>query len=154
MRISPFTGLPVSVFIGELWKKLRSYHSNTLVRLYMYVTVVFVVFFSISGTKLPNYPMPCYPFVAVLFGYFLNKVITGQMKVKQYPLWVLVLINALLLTAAFIGPGLETATQQFRGWAMLFAILLVTSVASWWYFKKEGLKKDMHIIIGSYSVFN
>lgn len=146
--------LPVSVFIGELSKKLRSYHRNTLVRLCMYVTVVFVVFFSISGTKLPNYPMPCYPFVAVLFGYFLNKVITGQVKVKQYPLWVLVLINALLLTAAFIGLGLETATQPFRGWALLFAVPLITSVASWWYFKKEGLKKAMHIIIGGYSVFN
>ena len=45
--------LPVSVFSGELAKKLRSYHRNTFVRLCMYVTVVFIVFFSLSGTKLP-----------------------------------------------------------------------------------------------------
>jgi 4-amino-4-deoxy-L-arabinose transferase-like glycosyltransferase len=146
--------LPVSVFIGEVSKKLRSYHRNSFVRLSMYVAVVFIIFFSVSGTKLPNYPMPCYPFVAVLFGYFINKVITGQVKVKQYPLLVLLLLNGLLLIAAFVGLGLESATQPFRGWALLFIVPVITSAASWWYFKKEGLKKAMHVIIGGYSLFN
>lgn len=146
--------LPVSVFSGELVKKARWYHNNAFIRLCMYVAVVFIVFFSVSGTKLPNYPMPCYPFVAVLLGYFINKVITGQNQVKQYPLWVLLLLNVLLLTAALMGLGLETATQPFRAWALLFIIPVITAATSWWFFKKEGLKKAMHVIIAGYSVFN
>ncbi|WP_205509653.1 ArnT family glycosyltransferase [Longitalea arenae] len=146
--------LPVSVFCGELVKKIRIFHRNTYVRLCMYVTVVFIVFFSVSGTKLPNYPMPCYPFMAVLLGYFLNKAITGQIAVKRYPLWLLLVINVLLLTAAWIGLGLETATQAFRAWALLFIVPVLTAASSWWYFRKEGLKKAMHAIIAGYSVFN
>lgn len=146
--------LPISVFSGELVKKIRSYHSNPFIRLCMYVTVVFIVFFSISGTKLPNYPMPCYPFIAVLLGYFINKAITGQIQARQYPLWLLLLLNVLLLSAAWIGLGLETATQPFRGWALLFIVPVITAAGSWWFFKKEGLKKAMHVIIAGYSVFN
>ncbi|THU39243.1 glycosyltransferase family 39 protein [Niastella caeni] len=146
--------LPVSVFTGELVKKVRLYHRNNFIRLCMYVVAVFIVFFSVSGTKLPNYPMPCYPFMAVLLGYFINKVITGQIPVKQYPLWLLLLLNVLLFTAAWVGLGLETATQPFRGWALLFAIPVITTAGSWWFFKKEGLKKAMHVIIAGYSVFN
>jgi len=146
--------LPVSVFSGELVKKIKGYHSNPYIRLSMYVTVVFIVFFSLSGTKLPNYPMPCYPFVAIMLGYFINKVITGQNQVKQYPLWLLLVLNVLLLAAAWIGLGLETATQPFRIWALLFVVPVITAAVSWWFFKKEGLKKAMHVIIAGYSVFN
>jgi 4-amino-4-deoxy-L-arabinose transferase-like glycosyltransferase len=146
--------LPASLFCGELVKKIRSYHRNTFVRLCMYVTVVFIVFFSLSGTKLPNYPMPCYPFVAILLGYFINKVITGQTQLKQYPFGLLLALNVLLLAAAWIGLGLEIATQPFRGWALLFIVPVITSAGSWWFFKKEGLKKAMHVMIAGYSVFN
>jgi 4-amino-4-deoxy-L-arabinose transferase-like glycosyltransferase len=146
--------LPVSVFSGELFRKIRSYHRNTFIRLCMYVTVVFILFFSLSGTKLPNYPMPCYPFVAVLLGYYINRVITGQLRVKQYPLWLLFVLNVLLLTAAWVGLGLETATQPFRGWALLFVVPVITSACSVWFFKKEGLKKALHTMIAGYSVFN
>jgi 4-amino-4-deoxy-L-arabinose transferase-like glycosyltransferase len=146
--------LPVSVFTGEVIKKVRQFHRNTFIRLCMYVTALFIFFFSVSGTKLPNYPMPCYPFVAVLLGYFLNKAITGQVTVKRYPLWLLLAINTLLLTAAWIGLGLETATQPFRGWALLFIVPVITAACSWWYFQKEGLKRSMHMIIAGYAVFN
>ena len=98
--------------------------------------------------------MPCYPFIAVLLGYFINKVITGQIQARQYPLWLLLLLNVLLLTAAWIGLGLEPATQPFRSWALLFVIPVITAVGSLWFFNKEGLKKAMHVIIAGYSVFN
>jgi len=91
---------------------------------------------------------------AVLLGYFINKVITGQMKAKQYPLVILLVLNVLLLAAAWIGLGLEAATQPFRGWALLFVVPVITAAVSWWFFKKDGLKKAMHVIIAGYSVFN
>ncbi|OQP58212.1 hypothetical protein A3860_07765 [Niastella vici] len=146
--------LPVSVFSGELVKKLLTYHRNTFIRLCMYVTVVFILFFSLSGTKLPNYPMPCYPFMAVLLGYFINKVITGQIKVRPYPLWLLFGLNVLLLAATWFLLGLESATQSFRGWSLLFIVPVITAGCSVWYFRKEGLKKALHAIIAGYSVFN
>jgi 4-amino-4-deoxy-L-arabinose transferase-like glycosyltransferase len=146
--------LPVSVFSVEAGKKFRSIRKNALTQLSLYAVIAFIVFFSISGTKLPNYPMPCYPFMAVLLGYWIDKAITGQVRVKQYPFWLLLLLNSLLLAAAWIGLGLETATQSFRYWALLLALPVITAAGFWWYFKKTGLQKAMWILLAGYSVFN
>jgi hypothetical protein len=67
---------------------------------------------------------------------------------------LLLALNVLLLAAAWLGLGLETATQPFRVWALLFIIPVITAACSWWFFKKEGLKKALHAIIAGYSVFN
>jgi 4-amino-4-deoxy-L-arabinose transferase-like glycosyltransferase len=146
--------LPVSVFSVEAAKKIRAYRRNPYIQLSLYVTIIIIVFFSFSGTKLPNYPMPCYPFMAVLLGYWINKAITSQTRVKQYPFWLLLLLNTLLLAAAWIGLGLETATQPFRYWALLLALPVITAAFSWWYFNKEGMKKALLILLAGYSVFN
>lgn len=46
------------------------------------VSLVVIVFFSFSGTKLPNYPAPAFPFVAILLGFFLSEFGFSILKYK------------------------------------------------------------------------
>ncbi len=59
--------MPFSFFLLKAFK--NSYINKSKDSLLLFstiVSVVFIVFFSISGTKLPNYTMPCYPFLALV----------------------------------------------------------------------------------------
>jgi 4-amino-4-deoxy-L-arabinose transferase-like glycosyltransferase len=59
--------------------------------------LVYLVFFSLSGTKLPNYILPAYPAVAILTGRFLNDWRLGLLRVPQWA------IDAGLIVVGLIG---------------------------------------------------
>jgi len=59
--------------------------------------VVYLVFFSLSGTKLPNYILPIYPAAAILTARFLDEWRRGMTKV---PNWI---VHAGLAGIGFIG---------------------------------------------------
>jgi 4-amino-4-deoxy-L-arabinose transferase-like glycosyltransferase len=63
--------LPFVFFIGPVVKSAWQNRRDHLILFGVIITLVFVVFFSVSSTKLPNYPMPAYPFTAILVGDFL-----------------------------------------------------------------------------------
>jgi hypothetical protein len=66
----------------------------------------------------------------------------------------LLLINVLLLAAAITGLQLEPATRPFTLWALLFVVPVSTAAGSWWFFKKDSLKKSLKILLAGYTVFN
>src|SRR6187401_2056439 len=84
--------LPASIFIGESCKKFRTRFQDPFLKLAFSVVGIFVVFYSISSTKLPNYAMPCYAFVAILLGHFINKA-WEENRARLYPFIVLLIIN-------------------------------------------------------------
>jgi 4-amino-4-deoxy-L-arabinose transferase-like glycosyltransferase len=68
---------------------------------------VYLVFFSLGGTKLPNYILPLYPPTALLSAYFLDGWRRGLL---QAPPWVLKLsLASLALVGVAIGLGLVVA---------------------------------------------
>lgn len=146
--------LPISFFLGEALRKRKLIRQNDLAVLCVCVAISFIVFFSFSGTKLPNYPMPCYPFIAVLFGGWIYKAIQEKFAVKQYPFWGLLLLNILLLGGAFTGLLIEPATQSVSGWALIFTIPATAAAISWSMYKKQGLQKALQTLAVGYTLFN
>lgn len=147
--------IPFVVFIVEMLKQWRKYYKeNTLTRLCIQTTTVFIVFFSLSGTKLPNYPMPCYPFLAILFGYWINEQIRIGQTIKRYPFIFLLTLNVLLYVAAAVGLNIETATRTFSGWAGIFIIPIITTYIAFWQLKKKGLRKSLGFIVTGHIIFN
>jgi len=67
--------LPSSVFAAETFKNFNNRFSHPLMRLAFCVTIAYLVFYSISSTKLPNYAMPCYPFIALLLGSYISQAV-------------------------------------------------------------------------------
>jgi hypothetical protein len=104
---------------------------------------VYLVFFTFSSTKLPNYILPIYAPIAILTARFLERWRTG---VIQIPSWVLNLCLACLaLVGLTAGVGLLVAGgsidvpklngRQLHGletWAVLGLLPVLGALAGWW----------------------
>lgn len=65
--------LPGSLFLFRVFKlKYKKIVRNPLLCLSFIFSLVTLVFFSMSSTKLPNYAAPVFPFLAVIFSYTLD----------------------------------------------------------------------------------
>jgi 4-amino-4-deoxy-L-arabinose transferase-like glycosyltransferase len=103
---------------------------------------VYLVFFSISGTKLPNYILPLYPAVALLTAWFLED---WRRQVVQPPVWAIqTSLACLILMGVTVGVGLLTASgvvdvSSLRGrqfpdlarWAWVGSLLVVGGGVCW-----------------------
>lgn len=66
--------LPFSVFLFSAFRFVLTNKKSDNFTIYaLSISVVYIVFFSFSGTQLPNYPMPAFPFIAVLIAIFLRQ---------------------------------------------------------------------------------
>ncbi|MDC6367091.1 MULTISPECIES: ArnT family glycosyltransferase [Flavobacteriaceae] len=136
--------LPFSFFVfqgfGSAWKARKE---NDFVLFSFLVAAITILFFSISSTKLPNYPMPCYPFVAILIAFYFNKVAEGQMKSKTalWSLIVLLVVSTVLPIGGYIALSFE---KQFLEVRMVSFFLSITTIAGFlglYFFQKKHLKK-------------
>jgi hypothetical protein len=105
--------------------------------------VVYLVFFSISGTKLPNYILPIYPAVAILTARFLDDWRRGLLSI---PPWVMPTgLAGIALVGIAAGLGLLLASglydvrffrdRQMPGlevWALIGVIPIAGALLSGW----------------------
>ncbi|GAA4824198.1 glycosyltransferase family 39 protein [Algivirga pacifica] len=122
--------LPLSLFLIQgtikAWKE-RS--TNPLLLFALLVMGVFVVFFSMSQTKLPTYPEPCYPFVSILIGYyvvyFLQK---GKSKTDSIILWSYTSIMVILPIGLYIGLGQDPVLKDIKHLSVYFSVLSISAI--------------------------
>lgn len=138
--------LPFMSFVGETIRRRKTVFSAPLVQFAGIVFIAFVVFFSISSTKLPNYPMPCYPFAAVILGSFLAGLLNGHITSKKYPVYILLVFLFILPIAGYfaIRQEAEAATVSWIAWLLLAApllllVLLAVAPAHSWYARIRAL---------------
>lgn len=153
--------LPASVFIAESLKKFRARFTNSFLKLSFCVMIVFVVFYCISGTKLPNYPMPCYPFIAILLGYYISKIWTGHQpsdpvnnKAKVYPLIILLIINTALPIIAYFSIKKEVNTTGYEEMSANLLILTLAAIIALFFMVRKRIKISLLGLFILYTVFN
>jgi hypothetical protein len=116
------------------------------------VVLVFVLFFSISSTKLPNYPMPCYPFAAVVLGSFIASLLNNKINSKRYPYYFLLVFTLIIPLAGYFAIGQEAEAKDINYVTLLLLvtplILLVAMVVGTTWQTRMGI-----IFIG-YCIFN
>jgi 4-amino-4-deoxy-L-arabinose transferase-like glycosyltransferase len=145
--------LPASTFIGESFKKFKTTFHNSFLRLALSVVGIFVVFYSISSTKLPNYAMPCYAFVAILLGGFINKA-WEKNKAPLYPFIILLVINIALPIAAYSGIKKEVNTTGMENIAAFLLILTVAAIIAFYFMLKKNFRKAVISTFVVYSLFH
>lgn len=145
--------LPFMAFAGEAVKKTKPLLQNKLVRFSAIVFGVFVVFFSASSTKLPNYPMPCYPFAATVLGYFLSQLLDGQLGSKRYPLYILLTILTAIPVAGFFAANAEIEMQDVKGAALFLLIAPIAFLLLLFLWKKSWNNAVIAIGVG-FSLLN
>jgi 4-amino-4-deoxy-L-arabinose transferase-like glycosyltransferase len=146
--------LPFMAYIGEVIRKRKAVFNEELIQFAAIVFIAFVVFFSISSTKLPNYPMPCYPFAAIFLGKFIASVLNGNITTKKYPYYILIAITILIPVAGYFAIQQEEAAAS-TNWVSL--LLLITPLLLLFYsfqHKKNVASWFVSAIVISYTVFN
>ena len=146
--------LPASVFIGESFRRFKERYSDSFLRLALCVFVSFIIFYSVSGTKLPNYPMPCYSFGAIVLGAFITKAINGEMKTRLYPFIILLIINLALPIGLYLGVKNEIETRGYENNALLLGILTVAAITSIVLYKWRSFKTAIISLMVFYCIFN
>jgi hypothetical protein len=146
--------LPASVFIGESLRNFKTRFSDPFLKLAFCVVAIFIVFYSISSTKLPNYAMPCYLFVAVLLGYFINNVLQENKKVKLYPFIILLIINIALPVAAYLGIKNEVNTKGMENMAAFLLLLPAAAFIAVYYLTKKNFRNALIALFIFYTLFN
>ncbi|RFM26138.1 ArnT family glycosyltransferase [Deminuibacter soli] len=117
--------LPFMSFAGELVKKGHTVFNSSLPQFGGIVFAVFVIFFSISSTKLPNYPMPCYPFAAVMIGHFIAALLTGEISSRKYPVYIIAVFLAIVPVAGYLAIRSEPAAASVSSVALLLLVVPV-----------------------------
>jgi 4-amino-4-deoxy-L-arabinose transferase-like glycosyltransferase len=104
---------------------------------------VWLVFFSLAGTKLPNYLLPAYPAVALLTARFLVRWRAGEIVMSSR--WINVSLICLGMIGVMIAAGLILLSGAaplipLRGrelpglapWGLIGLVLPAGAVAAWW----------------------
>ncbi len=144
--------LPFMSFIGETIKKRKSIFQNELAQFSGLVVLIFVVFFSAASTRLPNYPMPCYPFAAVVLGRFIAALLDGEITSKKYPYFILLFFTVAIPVAGYFVVAQESEAKEI---SLLPLLLLITPfIFIFFLFTKINWNKKIKIIFIAYTIFN
>ncbi len=146
--------LPFMSFIGEAIKNRKSIFQNDLIKFCGVVVIVFIIFFSISKTKLPNYAMPCYPFAAVILGSFIASLLNGQVTSKKYPVYILISIMFLLPIAAYFSIKHEVELNSLRWVPWVIIIIPLAFLCFLLLIKNHNWQKMIYLIVILFSLMN
>jgi len=146
--------LPLGIFIFSALKNFNDLWGQPFIRYAVLIVIVYVAFFSISRTKLPNYPMPCYPFAAILIGAWLNNLIVKRKPLPLYGFLVLLVVSLALPIGAWVALNKETETSSIavHAWSLVF---LPVAVGWTFIYRKKWTRKKMIITLTAvYFLFN
>jgi 4-amino-4-deoxy-L-arabinose transferase-like glycosyltransferase len=125
--------LPWSCFLLSAVARLRSLkprasESDSLMTFAWVWLFIPLLFFSISGSKLPGYLLPVFPALAIILGSELERYLQGeQRRLLKTGAWLTALL-VIGLTAGFLW-YLKKQAVQFSGWQILFFALPVLFAA-------------------------
>jgi len=143
---APWSAFLVPVCWAGMGKKTQQDADFPNVHAYRFLwcwVFTYLAFFSVSGTKLPNYILPIYPALAILTARFLDRwrrqtvVIPGWLM--NYCLVCLALVGIAFSTGLALAGGmwdmLSLGGRKLPGlgqWAIIGAVPLLGALAGWW----------------------
>ncbi len=145
--------LPFSVFAIQAFRKVWEVRKeHDFVWFSWIIAIVTIVFFSISGTKLPNYPMPCYPFVAIVIAFYLHEIYRSNTKPGTviWSLVFLLIISVALPVAGYVALGLEEQLSEVRYVSLVLLLTSFSGFLAYRYYKKEQHKKAFTSIVAGW----
>ncbi len=125
---------------------------------------VWLVFFSVAGTKLPNYLLPAYPALALLTARFLVRWQAGALQ--PHVAWMGVAFGCLGLVGLIVGGGLLVASgwiplpftrgRELPGlgpWALAGLLLVVAAIWAWRCHRKNWRGQALGTVLAAATVF-
>jgi len=136
----PFAAFIIQSYI-DAFKKLKE---NDLLLFSTVTSLVIILFFSISSTKLPNYPMPAYPFIAIIIGSYLTLERTVHF---HRSLLINLFISLAIPVALYFGIRITPGISSLINLTPLFLIIPLGAIVSLWLWYRSGNFKGAVISI-------
>ncbi len=131
-----FLGLfPFSVYFPQVLRNAFKNKNNHFILFCLIAGLTVVGFFSVSQTKLPNYTVPAYPFLAVLFGYYLSNFGQSFRHLRMNYI-VLLIIGILVPIGSFIAMGFDSSLASQNSYALFFVVLPIMLLLAFLYRQK------------------
>lgn len=124
--------IPQSVIIAFKNRKIEFVLFNIIAGL------TIVAFFSVSQTKLPNYTVPAYPFLALLIAFFIDQKLENFKQVRVAFI-VLLVISILLPIIAFVAMEFDPSLASVRVLSFWLFMMPVLVFLAFMYRKKLEL---------------
>lgn len=118
--------LPFSTWYPRAIVHWRKSKRSSLAFFSILASVVIILFFSISGTKLPNYPMPAYPVMAVAVAWILGR----NQRDAHTHYWLTALLGLGLMVAAYLLLTADPILGHLRWHALVFLPVFVFGIVA------------------------
>jgi len=142
----PFTAFLLQA-LGRAWKDRKE---NQLVLFCGLAVLCIVGFFSVSGTKLPNYTVPAYPFIAMLIGHYLAQAKPGGNWADKLGFGLVTLISVALPIAGYLALQKDKYISHLQHVALWFIpVALIALVAFILWLGKQN-HKAIFTLAGGY----
>jgi 4-amino-4-deoxy-L-arabinose transferase-like glycosyltransferase len=126
---------------------------------------IYLVFFSLAGTKLPNYILPVYAPAALLIARFLERWLTRQLQAPAWSVWTpitaLVLIGSATTAGLLIAGGVgELGIMRGRyltgveHWAFIGLIPILGGIACGWLAHRGQISRLVGVLTLTACLFN
>ncbi|WP_297452697.1 glycosyltransferase family 39 protein [Persephonella sp.] len=142
--------LPFSVFIIQALKKVWEDKSKDILLFSLIFAGVYVGFFAISKTKLPNYTVPAYPPLAIILGYYLTQIYLSKLKSILASISVYIFLSIAIVIGLYLGIKNEPAIRDLAYLSFWFLILTAGGIFAFIF----ALKRNFILSVLSLSVFS
>lgn len=144
--------MPVTFFIVPIVRYIRSsFKTHVLVQFATIVACTVTLFFTVSRTQLPNYPMPCYPFLSIVAAFYFNHLFKRH-RSFQTSLWLVLIFSLLLPIVIYILTHTEYSMMAFPRLWIVFLIVPVGALISLLIYQRADLSRH-HIYAVSAMLF-
>jgi len=138
--------LPFSTWYPLALIKFRQAGKSSLAFFALLASFTIIIFFSISGTKLPNYPMPAYPMVAVSVGWILVK----NKWDSQIHHWLSALLGLSLVIAAYFLLAGDPMLVHLRWHSLVFLPVFIFGIVSILQIRKAHWDRGRQFLAGGW----
>lgn len=134
--------LPFSLFFIPAFKVAWINKKNTFLLFNLIAALTIIGFFAISQTKLPNYTVPAYPFLAVIIAYSLYKFPEIKINLKPY-LITLLIVSFILPIGGYFALKADTSLVSASPAAFWFLVLPIGVIFSYILLTKKQTEKSI-----------
>ncbi len=146
--------LPFSLLILPAMKLSWNDRKQQALGLCLSVLGVVIVVFSISSTKLPNYTVPTYPFMAIILAYYLHHVVSKKVKFQRWSIVFYTILTLILPILAYLVLKEDKSLNAIKWMSMYFLILPVGALVAWWYSYRKLYKEVFYAWFLSFLIFS
>lgn len=145
--------LPFSLFIVQAYWQVIKNKNNQLLLFSAIVSGTIILFFATSTTKLPNYTMPAYPFLAILLGYYFSNYKVTQPGWKA-SVWIFTILCLSFPFVIYFGLQTENSLVKYQYLAYYFSFLPLAGLLVLILYYRQQFIATFFVIAGSFILVN